>query len=290
MTLSNNSNDEESLEDQDESGWKYIHGDVFRFPKKKSLLSTVVGSGTQLFALTIFIFLLALVGVFYPYNRGALFTALVIIYALTSGIAGYTVTSLYRQLEGTNWVKNLLMTECLFCGPLFLTFCFLNNVAIVYSATAALPFGTILVILLICALVTYPLLVLGGIAGKNIKTEFQAPWGFDIERGVWDGRKATAALASARDSLPPRKGHRRSRSEIPFAFLPSSLPLQPAAAAPAEDVFLDSAKMTTGVENYWDRELDVDGVTSDDLFAAYMNLDGFDGLNFSEENHEDLNS
>ncbi|KAK9756075.1 hypothetical protein RND81_01G071500 [Saponaria officinalis] len=50
---------------------------------------------TQLFTLTIFIFLLALVGVFYPYNRGALFTALVVIYALTSGIAGYTATSFY---------------------------------------------------------------------------------------------------------------------------------------------------------------------------------------------------
>lgn len=41
---------------------------------------------------------------FYPYNRGALFTALVVIYALTSGIAGYTATSFYCQLEGTNWV------------------------------------------------------------------------------------------------------------------------------------------------------------------------------------------
>lgn len=48
--------------------------------------------------------MLALVGVFYPYNRGALFTALVVIYALTSGIAGYTATSFYCQLEGKNWV------------------------------------------------------------------------------------------------------------------------------------------------------------------------------------------
>ncbi|XP_064972217.1 transmembrane 9 superfamily member 2 [Musa acuminata AAA Group] len=169
------SHDEESIEDQEETGWKYLNGDVFRFPKNKSLFSSIIGSGTQLLALTIFIFLLALVGVFYPYNRGALFTALVVIYALTSGIAGYTATSFYMQLEGTNWVRNLLLTGCLFCGPLFLTFCFLNTVAIVYSATAALPFGTILVILLIWALVTSPLLVLGGIAGKNSQTEFHAP-------------------------------------------------------------------------------------------------------------------
>lgn len=51
--------------------------------------------------------MLALVGVFYPYNRGALFTALVVIYALTSGIAGYTATSFYIQLEGSNWVRRI---------------------------------------------------------------------------------------------------------------------------------------------------------------------------------------
>lgn len=72
-------------------------------------------------------------------------------------------------------VRNLLLTGCLFCGPLFLTFCFLNTVAIAYTATAALPFGTIVVIVLIWTLVTSPLLVLGGIAGKNSKAEFQAP-------------------------------------------------------------------------------------------------------------------
>lgn len=167
--------DEETADDQEETGWKYIHGDVFRFPKYKSLLAASLGCGTQLFTLTTFIFILALVGVFYPYNRGALFTALVVIYALTSGIAGYTAASYYCQLEGTNWVRNLLLTGGLFCGPLFLTFCFLNTVAITYHATAALPFGTIVVIFLIWALITSPLLVLGGIAGKNSKAEFQAP-------------------------------------------------------------------------------------------------------------------
>eukprot|EP01018_Ginkgo_biloba_P031816 Gb_08315 [translate_table: standard] len=169
------SHDEESADDQEETGWKYIHGDVFRYPPHKSLFCAVLGSGSQLLALAIFIFMLAIVGVFYPYNRGALYTALVVIYALTSGIAGYTAASFYSQLEGPNWVRNLLLTGCLFCGPLFLTFCFLNTVAIVYNATAALPFGTIIVILLIWTLVTSPLLVLGGIAGKNSKAEFQAP-------------------------------------------------------------------------------------------------------------------
>uniref|UniRef100_A0A7N0UJG7 Transmembrane 9 superfamily member n=1 Tax=Kalanchoe fedtschenkoi TaxID=63787 RepID=A0A7N0UJG7_KALFE len=159
--------DEESVEDQEETGWKYIHGDVFGYPKYKSFFAAALGSGTQLFTLDTEYYLLS------SLFSGALFISLVVIYALTSGIAGYTTTSFYLQLEGTNW--ELLLTGCLFCGPLFLTFCFLNTVAIAYNATAALPFGTIVVIVLIWTLVTAPLLVLGGIAGKNSKTEFQAP-------------------------------------------------------------------------------------------------------------------
>ncbi|XP_014504041.1 transmembrane 9 superfamily member 2 [Vigna radiata var. radiata] len=167
--------DEEAVDDQEESGWKYIHGDVFRYPRFKSWFAAALGTGTQLFTLAIFIFMLALVGVFYPYNRGSLFTALVIIYALTSGIAGYYAASFYYMVEGKNWVKILVLTGSLFSGPLFFTFCFLNTVALAYNTTAALPFGTIVVIFLIWTLVTSPLLVLGGIAGKNSQTGFQAP-------------------------------------------------------------------------------------------------------------------
>lgn len=43
--------DEEAADDQEETGWKYIHGDVFRYPKYKSLFAAALGSGTQLFSL-----------------------------------------------------------------------------------------------------------------------------------------------------------------------------------------------------------------------------------------------
>uniref|UniRef100_A0A5B6ZW78 Transmembrane 9 superfamily member n=2 Tax=Davidia involucrata TaxID=16924 RepID=A0A5B6ZW78_DAVIN len=167
--------DEEVADNQEETGWKYIHGDVFRYPKHISLFAAALGSGTQLFTLTVFIFILGLFGVFYPFNRGALLTALVVIYAITSGIAGYAALSFYCQLEGTNWVRNLLLTGSLFCGPLFLTFCFLNTVAIMYRATATLPLGTTVVIFLIWLFVASPLLFLGGIAGKHRKSVFRAP-------------------------------------------------------------------------------------------------------------------
>ena len=130
--------------------------------------------------MTMGVFALALVGVFYPYNRGALLSALIIIYALTSGIAGYVAANNYRQMGGENWVRNVLLTGFLFCGPMFVTFSFLNTVAIAYRSTAALPFGTICIILIIWALVTFPLTVLGGVAGKNAK-------GFDVFVSIENG-------------------------------------------------------------------------------------------------------
>lgn len=123
--------------EEEESGWKYVHGDVFRFPPNKSLFCAFVGTGTQIFFLALFIFALALVGVFYPYNRGALFSALIVLYALTACIAGYTATSYYVQMEGQAWVRNIMMTCFIYCGPFFAMFMFLNTVAIAYRVGAS---------------------------------------------------------------------------------------------------------------------------------------------------------
>ena len=70
--------DNDAGADEEETGWKYIHGDVFRFPPQKSLFSACVGTGTQILVMAIAIFMLSLVGVFYPYNRGALLSACVV--------------------------------------------------------------------------------------------------------------------------------------------------------------------------------------------------------------------
>ena len=43
------------------------------------------------------------------------------------------------------------------------------------QSTQALPFGTIVIILLLWGLVTIPLTIVGGILGKNTRTEFSAP-------------------------------------------------------------------------------------------------------------------
>ncbi|MQM04478.1 hypothetical protein Taro_037277 [Colocasia esculenta] len=121
------------------------------------------------------------------------------------------------------------------------------------------------------------------------------------------------------ESLPPRKAHRRSHSDIPSGFSQSPFPLffPPPNPTQRPHNFLErsaSVRETTGSggkqvegqfvkqELEWDRDLDSgaegmgerksEGDAGDDLFSAYMNLDGLDALNSSgtEEKREDLDS
>lgn len=78
---------------------------VLRLSAQRNLFCAFVGTGTQLMTLAVAIFGLACMNLFYPYNRGGLYTALIVLYASTSGIAGYSASSYYRQMEGTNWVS-----------------------------------------------------------------------------------------------------------------------------------------------------------------------------------------
>ena len=169
-------------DDEEETGWKLVHGDVFRLPPNVSIFCAYVGTGVQLLSLSFFMLVLAVMNMFYPGNRGAMYTAAIVLYALTAGTAGFISAHLYCRLRGSEesrWAWNLLLSATLFPLPLFCMFCFLNTVAIAYNSQAALPFGTILVIAVIWALVTLPLNVIGGIMGRNMAKgkDFGAPCG-----------------------------------------------------------------------------------------------------------------
>ena len=49
----------------EESGWKLVHGDVFRSPRGLVILSAVVGTGAQLAVLVLLVILLAIVVMLY---------------------------------------------------------------------------------------------------------------------------------------------------------------------------------------------------------------------------------
>lgn len=49
----------------EESGWKLVHGDVFRPPRYLALLTAVIGTGAQLATLVLLVILLAIFGTLY---------------------------------------------------------------------------------------------------------------------------------------------------------------------------------------------------------------------------------
>ncbi|CAI9287162.1 unnamed protein product [Lactuca saligna] len=160
--------DLESLERDvsEESGWKLVHGDVFRPPRNLVLLSAVVGTGAQLALLILLVILFAIVATLYI-GRGAIVTTFIVCYALTSFVSGYVSGGMYSRHGGKNWIKSMILTASLF--PLL---CFgigfvLNTIAIFYGSLAAIPFGTMVVVFVIWAFISFPLALLGTVVGRN---------------------------------------------------------------------------------------------------------------------------
>mmetsp|Transcript_8308 Transcript_8308/g.14075 ORF Transcript_8308/g.14075 Transcript_8308/m.14075 type:complete len:595 (+) Transcript_8308:31-1815(+) len=167
--------DEDELTEE-ETGWKMINGDVFRPPSNVSFFSACVGAGAQIF-LTAFVLLCAVVmEVFKATRRGALLTACIMIYSMCGFFGGFVSGRLFKQLKGSNWVFNVIITAMIFPVPLFVVFSWVNSVAATNNSTAALPFTTIMLIASIFVFVHFPLTVVGAVTGRNMTAgEYKAP-------------------------------------------------------------------------------------------------------------------
>eukprot|EP00968_Pinguiococcus_pyrenoidosus_P009866 scaffold770_cov255-Pinguiococcus_pyrenoidosus.AAC.19 len=160
---------------EDESGWKLINGDVFRVPPYTLLLSAASGAGAQLCTTVLLVLLSALLGIFRPTKRGAILTSFLVMYSLTAFVGGLVAGRLYKQLDGRNWVWNIICTYLIFPLPLFLVFCFVNTLALVHGSMAAMPITTIIVVACLFVFVNFPLTVIGGIVGRNLTDRFEPP-------------------------------------------------------------------------------------------------------------------
>jgi transmembrane 9 superfamily protein 3 len=129
-------------------------------------LSAFVGIGTQLAALILLVIVLAIVGMLYV-GRGAIITTFIVCYALTSFISGYVSGGLYSRNGGKNWIKSMILTASLFPFLCFSIGLVLNTIAIFYRSLAAIPFGTMVVIFVLWAFISFPLVLLGTVVGRN---------------------------------------------------------------------------------------------------------------------------
>ncbi|XP_074962850.1 transmembrane 9 superfamily member 2-like isoform X2 [Phalacrocorax aristotelis] len=154
---------------QEEFGWKLVHGDVFRPPRKGMLLSVFLGQGTQIFIMTFITLFLACLGFLSPANRGALMTCAVVLWVLLGTPAGYVSARMYKTFRGEKWKTNVLLTALLCPGIVFADFFIMNLILWVKGSSAAIPFGTLVAILAMWFGISVPLTFVGAYFGFKEK-------------------------------------------------------------------------------------------------------------------------
>ena len=106
------SSDEESLEDI--TGWKLLHGDVFRPPRNAGLLAPLIGSGMQLLFMTTALLILGCSGLLNPSFRGGFVSVGMGLFVFAGIFSGYFSTRVYKTFGGLNWRTNTLMVGLYF--------------------------------------------------------------------------------------------------------------------------------------------------------------------------------
>ncbi|CAH8432679.1 unnamed protein product [Heterobilharzia americana] len=150
---------------QEESGWKLVHGDVFRPPIWCMLFSVLVGSGVQIFQMLLVTLFFACLGFLSPANRGALMTCAMALFACLGASAGYVSARVYKFFGGLRWKTNVIMTATVCPAFVFSLFLILNFALWILGSATATPFGTIVALLALWLCVSLPLCFLGAFFG-----------------------------------------------------------------------------------------------------------------------------
>jgi len=155
----------EATDDIEETGWKLVHGDVFRPPARPMLLSVLVGSGVQVFGMTLITMVFAVLGFLSPANRGGLITAMIVLYVLMGCVVGYFSTRNYKMFKGAHWKKNTLMTAFFFPGIVSCIFFVLELFILGQKSSGAVTFSTLFTLMAMWFGISVPLVFLGSYFG-----------------------------------------------------------------------------------------------------------------------------
>jgi len=158
--------DEEKEEELEEFGWKLVHADVFRPPQfSPKTLSVFCGTGAQLLCMVFLTIFFSVLGFISPKKRGVLLTTELVLFVLMGSVGGYVSGWVYKTLGGKSFESAAIYTAFFFPGISFLFFFVLNVVAWVRESTDAVPFTTMLILLLLWFGISTPLVYFGGFLG-----------------------------------------------------------------------------------------------------------------------------
>ncbi|EPS43189.1 hypothetical protein H072_2845 [Dactylellina haptotyla CBS 200.50] len=151
--------DDDLLEDA--TGWKLVHGDVFRPPPFGGVLAPLVGSGVQLLVTVFSLLVFSIIGVLNPSYRGGFVSFGLFLFVFAGLFSGYFSSRVYKAFGGENWVKNAALTSLLVPGCIFLAIFVLNLFVWAQASSSAIPFFTLVALVSMWLLISVPLVVLG---------------------------------------------------------------------------------------------------------------------------------
>lgn len=152
-------------EAQEETGWKLVHGDVFRPPQNSDLLCVYVGTGVQFFGMILVTMIFAVLGFLSPSNRGGLMTALLLLWVFMGLFAGYSAARIYKMFKGTVWKRIAFRTAVMFPAIVSSIFFVLNALIWGQKSSGAVPFGTMFALIFLWFGISVPLVFVGSYVG-----------------------------------------------------------------------------------------------------------------------------
>ncbi|KAK5069813.1 Transmembrane 9 superfamily member 2 [Lithohypha guttulata] len=153
---------------QEDSGWKLVHGDVFRAPRYSMLLSVLLGSGAQLFVMVGLTVALSLLGFLSPSNRGWLTTVSLLLYTVLGYVGGYVSARAYKTYGGENWKLNMASTPLFVPGIVFIMFFVMNLFVWAKGSAGAVPLTTMFALVGIWFFISAPLSIFGSWTGFRV--------------------------------------------------------------------------------------------------------------------------
>lgn len=153
------------------------------------LFCITIGTGVQLTLCSFLLILFSAFGFISPANRGSIMIGMLLFFVLLGTIAGYTSARLYKTFKGKQWQRCTLLTGIGYPGVVFFCFIIFNIVVWSYGSTGAVPFTSLLSILVLWFGISVPLVFLGAylaykkepisfpVASSNIPREIpEQPW------------------------------------------------------------------------------------------------------------------
>lgn len=165
---------------EDTTGWKLLHGDVFRTPPYGALLAPLIGSGIQLIFMATGLLILGCFGILNPSFRGGYISVGTGLFVFAGLFSGYVSSRVFKSFGGVHWKNNVLITASLVPGLLFSTIFFLNLFVWIQASSNAIPFGTLIGLVALWLFIQLPLVYISGWYGY----EKAGAWNHPIKANI----------------------------------------------------------------------------------------------------------